>query len=184
MKRAELVFIPTPRMGHLASAIAFAKHLLDRDGRFSIMILVMNPAFAPTNHSLVQLIVASDTRVRFIHLPQVDPPPKELFFKFVEKFITEYVVNYTSHVKEAIINHVLSASLPLADLVGDLLCFSKIHVAHELGVPSYVFFIANAAFCGFMLYLPTQHDQVGIEFREIDPESIIPSYIVLVLCLH
>ncbi|XP_041004948.1 anthocyanidin 3-O-glucosyltransferase 2-like isoform X3 [Juglans microcarpa x Juglans regia] len=177
MKRAELVFIPTPGMGHLASTLAFAKHLLDRDDRFSITVLVMNPAFAPTNHSIVQLIAASDTRVRFIHLPQVDPPPKELFFRSVEKFITEYVENYKSHVKEAIINHVLSASLPLAGLVVDLFCSSMINVAHELGVPSYVFFTTNAAFSGFMLYLPTRHDQVGIEFRETDPESVIPSYV-------
>ncbi|XP_041011495.1 UDP-glycosyltransferase 71K2-like [Juglans microcarpa x Juglans regia] len=184
MKRAELVFIPTLGMGHLASTLAFAKHLLDRDDRFSITVLVMNLAFAPTNHSLVQLVFAFDTLIRFINLLQVDPPPKELFFKSVEKFITEYVENYTSHVKEAIINHVLSASLPVVDLVGDLFYFSMIDVAHELGVLSYVFFTANAAFCGFMLYLPTWHDQVGIEFRETDPESVILSYVLLVLCLH
>ncbi|KAG7986873.1 hypothetical protein I3843_03G104500 [Carya illinoinensis] len=154
MKRAELVFIPTPGMGHLAYTLA--------DDCFSITVLVMNAAFAPTNHSLVQPIAASDTR---------------LFFKSVEKFITEYVESYRSHVKEAIINHALSTSLPLAGLVVDLFCSSMIDVAHELGVPSYVFFTGNAAFFGFMLYLPTRHDQVGIEFRETDPESAIPSYV-------
>ncbi|XP_042970898.1 anthocyanidin 3-O-glucosyltransferase 2-like isoform X2 [Carya illinoinensis] len=177
MKRAELAFIPAPGIGHLVSTIEFAKRLLDREDRFSITVLIMNAAFAPTNHSLVQSIAASHTRVRFIHLPQVDPPPKELLFKSVEKFITEFIENYRSHIKETIINRVLSASLPLAGLVVDLFCSSMIDVAHELGVPSYVFFTGNAAFFGFMLYLPIRHDQVGIEFRETDPESAIPSYV-------
>ncbi|KAF5480442.1 hypothetical protein F2P56_001191 [Juglans regia] len=177
MKKAELVFIPAPGMGHLLSTLQFAKRLLDREDCFSITVLVINAPFGPTNHGLVQSIAASDTRVRFIHLPQIDPPPKELFFRSVEKFITDFIEKYRSHVKEAIINHVLSASLPLAGLVVDMFCSSMIDVAHELGVPSYVFFTANAAIFGFMLYLPTRHDQVRIEFRETDPESVIPSYV-------
>nr|QBQ64831.1 UDP-glycosyltransferase [Cyclocarya paliurus] len=179
MKRAELVFIPTPGMGHLVSTLEFAKRLLDRDDRLSITVLVINAPFAlATNHSLVQSIAASDTRVRFIHLPQVHPPPKELFFVSVEKFVTDFVESHKAHVKDAIINHVLSASLPLAGLVVDMFCSSMIDVAHELGVRSYVFFTGNAAFFGFMLYLPTRHDQVGMEFRDqTDPESVIPSYV-------
>ncbi|KAG2715932.1 hypothetical protein I3760_03G102000 [Carya illinoinensis] len=179
MKRAELVFIPTPGMGHLVSILEFAKRLLDRDDRFSITVLVINnAAFAPTNHSLVQSIAASDTRVRFIHLPEVNPPPKELFFVSAEKFVTDFLESHKAHVKDAIINHVLSASLPLAGLVVDMFCSSMIDVAHELGVRSYVFFPASAAFFGFMLYLPTRHDQVGMEFRDrTDPESVIPSYV-------
>ncbi|KAG2715930.1 hypothetical protein I3760_03G101900 [Carya illinoinensis] len=177
MKTAELVFIPAPGMGHLVSTLEFAKRLLDREDRFSITVLVINDAFGPTDDGLLQSIAASDTRVRFIPLPQVDPPPKELSCKSVEKFITEFMENYRSLIEETIINRVLSASLPLAGLVVDMFCSSMIDVAHELGVPSYVFFTCNAAFFGFTLYLPTRHDQVGIEFRETDPESAIPSYV-------
>ncbi|KAG6660477.1 anthocyanidin 3-O-glucosyltransferase 2-like [Carya illinoinensis] len=176
MKRAELVFIPFPARGHLVSTLEFAKRLLDRDDRFSITVLVINAPFGPTNHGLIQSIAASDTRLRFIDLPPMVPPPKELLFRSAEKFATEFLEKYRSHVKEAIINHVLSASLPLAGLVVDMFWTSLIDVAHELGVPFYFFFTCSAAFFGFMLYLPARHDQVGIEFRETDPESAIPSY--------
>jgi hypothetical protein len=178
MRRAELVFIPTPAVGHLVSIIQFAKLLLDREDRFSITVLLINPPFPPTLDAFIQSTAAYHTRIKYIHLPQVDPPPEELFRISVEKYVADFIGSYKSHVKEAVSSSVLSNSIPLAGFVVDMFCTAMIDVAHELGVPSYVFFTNNAACLGFSLYLPTRHDQVGIEFSESDPESvIIPSYV-------
>ncbi|XP_062153260.1 UDP-glycosyltransferase 71K1-like [Alnus glutinosa] len=177
MRRAELVFIPTPGVGHLVSIIEFAKTLLDRDDRLSITVLVIKPPFAHNLDSLFQSIAASHTRIKCIHLPQVDPPPEELLLGSVEKLVTDIIDSHKAHVKEAILSSVVSNSIPLAGLVVDMFCTGMIDVAHELGVPSYVFFTCNAAFLGFMLYLPTRHEQLGVEFSELDPESVVPSYV-------
>jgi hypothetical protein len=178
MRRAELVFIPTPAVGHLASIIEFAKLLLDREDRFSITVLLINPPFPPTFDAFIQSTAASHPRIKYIYLPQVDPPPEEVFRSSVEKFVTDFIESHKAHVKEAIISSVLSNSIPLAGLVVDMFCTPMIDVAHELGVPSYMYFTCNAAFLGYMLYLPTRHDQVGVEFSESDPESsVIPSYV-------
>jgi hypothetical protein len=177
MRRAELVFIPAPGVGHLVSITEFAKLLLDREDRFSITLLLIKPPFPPAFDSYIQSIAASHTRIKYIYLPQVDPPPEELFRSSVEKYFTDYIESHKALVKEAISSSVLSNSIPLAGLVVDIFCSAMIDVAHELRVPSYVFFTSNAAILGFLLYLPTRNDQVGIEFSESDPDSAIPSYV-------
>ncbi|KAF5480452.1 hypothetical protein F2P56_001200 [Juglans regia] len=176
MKRVELVFIPSPGMGHLVSAIQFSKRLLDRDDRFSVTILSIKRGDVTKADAYIASIAGSDSRLKFIHLPHVDPdpPPQQ---KPVEKDNTHRIQSQNDLVKEAILNHVLPTTIPLAGLVVDMFNSSMIDVAHELGVPSYVFFTCNAAFLGFMLYLPTRHDQVGIPFRESDPDSVIASYV-------
>ncbi|XP_059450517.1 UDP-glycosyltransferase 71K1-like [Corylus avellana] len=177
MRRAELVFIPAPAVGHLVSIVEFAKLLLDREDCFSITVLLINPPFPPTFDSFIQSTAASHTRIKYIYLPQVEPPPEELFRVSVEKYVADFIGSHKAHVKEAVSNSVLSNSIPLAGFVVDMFCNPMIDVAHELGVPSYVFFTNNAACLGFSLYLPTRHDQVGIEFSESDSESDIPSYV-------
>jgi hypothetical protein len=178
MTRAELVFIPMPGVSHLVSLIEFAKCLLERDDRLSITVLIIKAPMVDTLDAFTQSISASHTRIKCIFLPRVDPPPGEVFLSSVEKFVTDFIESHKSHAKEAIISSVLSNSIPLAGLVVDMFCTAMMDVAHELGVPSYVYFPCNAAFLGYMLYLPTRHDQVGVEFSESDPESsVVPSYV-------
>ena len=180
MKKAELVFIPAPGVGHLVAKIEFAKRLIDQDDRFSITVLIIKPpySYAPSMVAYIQSLAAYKSHIKLIHLPEADPPPQELFMRSVEKYASDSIESYKTHVKEAIINHVLlTTSIPLAGLVVDMFCTSMIDVAHQLGVPSYVFFTCNAAFLGFTFYLPTRHDQVGTEFIESGPELVIQSYV-------
>ena len=51
-----------------------------------------------------------------------------------------------------------------------------IDIRKELCIPSYLFFAMTAAFLSLMLNLPSRHDQVGREFEESNPDSIIPGY--------
>ncbi|KAL6347131.1 hypothetical protein AAG906_012712 [Vitis piasezkii] len=58
MKKAELVFIPAPAIGHLVSAVEFAKLLVDRDDRFSVTLLIMKlPAELPVLTDYFQAII-------------------------------------------------------------------------------------------------------------------------------
>ena len=170
MKKAELIFIPHAATGHLLSTIEFVKLLLERDDRFSVTIFVMRQATASAPN------IPSEPNIRFIELPQVEPPPSYLRSKSIEKFISDFIASYRPHVKDAIIKQVLPGSPRIAGVVVDIFCTSMIDVANELGLQSYLFFTSGAAFLGFMLYLPISHDKVHREFKESDPESIIPSY--------
>ena len=112
-EKAELVFIPSPSVGHLVSLIVFAKRLLLLDpdnaagsnNSFSITVLVMQEHTSDNDAHIKSLAGAgatADASIRFIGVPKMDPPPLD-YFKSPEKFITEYVDSHKDCIKEAII---------------------------------------------------------------------------------
>ncbi|KAL3497873.1 hypothetical protein ACH5RR_040605 [Cinchona calisaya] len=173
MKKTELVFVPSPGRGHIVAIIELAKRLLEQDQRLSVTILVIKPPYSAKIDSDTEELAAINTNIRFIDLPQVDPPESINCF---EHFMSVYIDKHKSHLKDAMVNHILSKSTPIAGLVIDLFCSSMIDIANELDIPSYLFFTSGAAFLGLMLYLPTRHSQVGSEFKLSDPDLIIPTY--------
>ncbi|KAL7229467.1 hypothetical protein ACSBR2_008052 [Camellia fascicularis] len=81
MKKAEPVFIPSPRIGHLVSIVEFAKRLISRDDRFSITIIVIKPPppfqpLTPTpTHSLPPTHSSNSlTSLNSIHLTHLNSP--------------------------------------------------------------------------------------------------------------
>ncbi|XP_061955284.1 anthocyanidin 3-O-glucosyltransferase 2-like [Populus nigra] len=173
-----LVFVPAPGIGHLVSVMEFAKRLLERDDSFSITMLLMSPPFAHDVTTYVEKLNASHPEFQFLGLPSVAPPPLEDVLACPEHFVSVFIADHKNHVKDMIVNHVLSnKSVKLAGLVLDLFCTAFVDVAKDLGVPSYIFFASGAAFLGSMLYLPDRFDKGGVTYKPTDPDSIIPSYI-------
>ncbi|THG08745.1 hypothetical protein TEA_027106 [Camellia sinensis var. sinensis] len=137
--KAELVFMPTPGMGHIVSMVEFAKRLHDQDQRFSITFLLINPFHPPFYNLYVESLAASDTRFRYVHLPPPppsppSPPPEQLVHTSPEKNLSDFVESYKSHVGDAIVNHVLFSSpamTRLAGLVVDFFYIPMIDIANE-----------------------------------------------------
>ncbi|XP_062171364.1 UDP-glycosyltransferase 71K2-like [Alnus glutinosa] len=173
MRQAELVFIPTPGMGHLVSTLEFAKRLLDRDDRLLITVLSMKFPSSPVADAYTRSLTASQARIQVVDLPQVDPPPSELL-KSPQAYRCAFIESNMPNVKHAVTKIVSG----VAALVLDFFCMSMIDVGRELGLPSYLFFTSNAGFLGLMLYLPTRHNQAnGAEFSDADPELLIPGFV-------
>ncbi|EOX93257.1 Uncharacterized protein TCM_002110 [Theobroma cacao] len=159
MVKGELVFIPTPAIGHLVSHVEFAKGLLDQDERFSVTFLIMDTPFAPELKTYAGSLASSDVpRLRFINLPQ-----------------TQVAVS----VSVSICQGVLGVKLyrVTSCLVVDTFTTPMIEVASELGLSSYLFNTSGVACLGFMLHLITRHDLVGREFQASDTELVIPVYV-------
>ncbi|GAA0172823.1 glycosyltransferase [Lithospermum erythrorhizon] len=175
MRKPELVFIPGPGIGHIASVAEFATRLLDRDARLSITVVVITTPITPDVDAYIQSLVASDSRIRYIILPLVEPPSLELL-TCPENYVTVLIENHKHCVKNAIQKHVLSESRPLAGLVIDFFCTSMIDVANELNAPSYLYFPSTAAFLGLMLYIPTHNEKSGEIFEISDSDHDIPTY--------
>ncbi|KAL2894162.1 UDP-glycosyltransferase 71A16 [Bienertia sinuspersici] len=73
LAEAQLVFVPTPGIGHLVSAIHFAKLILEHDNRISIVILIIK---FPFNFSTP----SSKTSHEITPTPHGSPsPPSHLF---------------------------------------------------------------------------------------------------------
>lgn len=172
MKNTELIFIPSPGIGHLVSAVEFSKRLIARDSRLSITILAMNSPFPPTtplNQTQINP-TPSPAEPRFIFLPQAQLPPIEILDDSVEDYITKFAASHVNHVRNAILT--LQESSPNRfHLFVDMFCTSFIDVANDLHIPSYIFFASGAAFLGLLLHLPDRS-----VFRESDPETKIPGF--------
>ncbi|CAL5323134.1 unnamed protein product [Camellia sinensis] len=182
MMKAELVFIPSPGIGHLVSIVEFAKRLIDRDDRFFITILLIKPSTLPNIDSFTNSLSASHPLIQLIDLPQLHPPNSPELAKSPKNYITLYIESFKPHIKHVLGNLIGSThshpnSPRLVGLVLDFFCISMIDVGNELGLPSYLFLTSGAAFLGLMLYIPTRHDRVSTEFSESDPEFLIPGFI-------
>nr|BBB06427.1 hypothetical protein [Persicaria tinctoria]BDH72952.1 indican synthase 2 [Persicaria tinctoria] len=183
MKKAHLVFIPSPGVGHLVSAVEFSRRLLARDARLSITILAMTSPF-PTSTSLPQTTSTPSTdsnspgEPHYIFLPQADLPPKEVLENSMEEYISKFAASHSHHVRTALLT-LQESSLDRVrfHLVVDMFCTSLIDVGKDLGIPSYLFLTSGAAFLSLLLHLPERFLRTGVpRFDESEPEIAISGF--------
>lgn len=183
MKNAELVFIPSPGVGHLVSAVETAKILIDRDERLSITVLVMKiPSDANLNaytRSVSSNSSSSSDRLRFVDLPY-DESKSNLIspHTFLSSLIDSHKLNVKNIAAEMVESD--SSTTRLAGFVVDMFCVSMIDVANEFGVPSYVYFTCGAAMLGLMFHLQAlrdDHNRDITEYKESDAELAVPSFV-------
>ncbi|KAJ9687274.1 hypothetical protein PVL29_015951 [Vitis rotundifolia] len=172
MEQTEMVFIPFPVIGHLASALEIAKLITKRDPRFSITIFIMKFPFGSTD----AMDTDSDS-IRFVTLPPVEvsseTTPSGHFF-------SEFLKVHIPLVRDAVHELTRSNSVRLSGFVIDMFCTHMIDVADEFGVPSYLFFSSGAAVLGFLLHVQFLHDYEGLdinEFKDSDAELDVPTFV-------
>ncbi|KAF2293808.1 hypothetical protein GH714_004961 [Hevea brasiliensis] len=180
MEKAQLVFVLSPAMGHLVSAVEVARLLLNRHDLLSITVLVLNHSSVNSGvRNYVESQRASSSTksnsLRFIDLPK-DEHESFSFSSLAER--------QKPHVKEAVLKITQSESSidspQLAGFVIDMFYTPMIDVANEFGVPSYIFFTSSAASLGFMLYVQKIHDEEKFdpaEFKDSDSELPVPSLV-------
>nr|POE75027.1 udp-glycosyltransferase 71k2 [Quercus suber] len=181
MTKFEVVFIPSPGIGHLVPVVEFAHHLINHDPRFSATILVITMPQRPMLDTYIQSRAAASTstNIKFIHLPIVDPPTPDQFessFGYTCLLIEKHI----PHVKQAITNLMeteFNSDRRLVGLFLDMFCTSMIVVANELHIPCYLYFPSPATFLGFMLHLPILDTQLTTELSELDTELVIPGFL-------
>ncbi|TYI74640.1 hypothetical protein E1A91_D07G215800v1 [Gossypium mustelinum] len=184
MKKAELVFLPAPGIGHLVSAVEVAKLLVDLNANLSISVLTIKQplnykATAYIDYLNAATITTTTTRIKFIDLHQSDADMDRL------KFVGSLVQTHGPLVKEAvakIVEH--SNSVPgsprLAGFVFDIFYTSFRDLANDFGVPSYLFCTSGAGFLGFLFFAQALHDVQNFELVELtdsDTEFTIPSHV-------
>lgn len=185
MKKIELVFIPTPGMGHLIPMVETAKLLVSRDDRLFITLLIMRLQADSKVDAYIQSLTASSsisTRMKFINLPQVTFDTRIKSSKSFDSFIEDHKPHVQDVVSKLISeSHSISDSPQLAGFFIDMFCTTMIDVANDFGVPTYMFFTSGAAFLGFQLhaqYLLDEHNIHLTEFKnKPDAELIVPGFV-------
>ncbi|KAK8596220.1 hypothetical protein V6N13_000866 [Hibiscus sabdariffa] len=180
MKNIELIFVPAPGTGHMASAVEFSKRLIHRDDRIRITILFMKWFPNASVDAYMESLAASQPDgIQVIHLPQVDLPsfdPTKSIESFFPAIVESYIPPVTNAVRDIVSMKSGSDETRVAGVVLDLFCSPMIDIASHFDLPSYIFFTTNAAFLGFMLYVPDRHSLNNSEFETSDPEHLIPGF--------
>ena len=178
MKKAELVFIPSPGMGHLVSTVELAKLLIDRGEQLSITVLIMKLPFDKKVSSYTSMLSeSSDSRIRFLDLK---PEESSSQLTFSSTFLYHFIDNHKSSVRDILAEMSNSASSNLAGVVIDMFCTSMIDVANEFGVPSYIFYTSGAAMLGLVLHMQSlraDFNEDVTNYKNSDIELAIPTYI-------
>ncbi|CAL5336701.1 unnamed protein product [Camellia sinensis] len=180
MSKAQLVFIPSPGIGHLVSTVEMAKLLVGRDDRLSITILIMK--FPLDNKGTTTQSLSSD-RIRFLDLFHDASSTADPNSKAPDPLLYDYIENHKTPVRD-VVSEIVSKSESesetestprLAGFVIDMLCTPMIDVANEFGVPTYVFFTSSAGFLSLMFHIDTLQQDIS-ELKGSDAELNVPAY--------
>ncbi|CAH8353233.1 unnamed protein product [Eruca vesicaria subsp. sativa] len=87
MENTELIFIPTPTVGHLVSFLEFATRLIDQDDRIRVTIILMKLQGQSHLDTYVNSIASSQPFVRFIDVPELVEKPALGSTQSVEAFV-------------------------------------------------------------------------------------------------
>ncbi|GER53981.1 UDP-sugar:glycosyltransferase [Striga asiatica] len=168
---ANLIFIPFPILSHQAAAVQTAGLLVDRNPRLTATIIVMKlPVDTKTTTP------DHNPRIRFVELP----PDEQSFAKYGTN-PNSLTVYYTESQKGPVRDTVMTImhSGRVAGFVVDMFCTAMIDVAHELGLPSYIFFTGNASNLGLLFGLQEFIDRENkdlADYENTDFELSFPIY--------
>ncbi|XP_074293925.1 anthocyanidin 3-O-glucosyltransferase 2-like [Silene latifolia] len=164
---AELVFIPSPGVGHLISTVQLAKLLLETNQSLSITILVIK---LPIHASKLDAFVESEsrnnpysTRLVFVTLPT----PTNSLEPTSPAFFTAVIDLHKPLVKELVDERVRVGSPKPAGFVLDMFCTTFVDIAEELGVPSYLYFTSGAPLLNFVFWAQTYAENHGLQARDL-----------------
>ncbi|XP_034927068.1 anthocyanidin 3-O-glucosyltransferase 6-like [Populus alba] len=181
MKKAEVVLIPIPAMGHIVALVEVAKLLVERDDRLSTTIFIMHPVLDPSTTKYTESLAASTLpdRMRVVNLPNLESKTEDTKDR---NWLTSMIESQKPHVEEYVskmrTQSQLSPDSPqLAGFIFDTFVTGMKDVANGFGVPWYVFSASGAAFICSMFYLQALQDDEGVnltEFKNSDALLEVP----------
>ncbi|KAJ0264676.1 UDP-glycosyltransferase 71B7 [Hirschfeldia incana] len=172
----ELIFIPSPALGHLIATVEMAERLLDENNRLSITVIIIS-FNSITTSIIASLTAASNTPLRYEVITGENQP--------TELTATDSHVQKLKPLVKTAVAKLFESARPdsprLAGFVVDMYCTCMIDVADELGVPSYFFYTSNAGFLGLLLHMQLMYHSAEeneydmSEFEDSDAELMVPS---------
>nr|AVW82173.1 putative UDP-glucosyltransferase UGT71B9 [Barbarea vulgaris subsp. arcuata] len=165
--KIELVFIPSPGVGHIRSTTALAKLLVDSDDRLSVTLIVIPSQFSKDASSSVY--TESEDRLRYCLLPANRDQSTQ------QDFIS-YILSQKPHVRAAVSELVRevstrSGSPRFAGIVMDMFCTSMMDIADDLNLPAYIFYTSNASYLGLQFHVQTLYEEKKLDVSELKDDS-------------
>ncbi|KAM3359061.1 UDP-glucose flavonoid 3-O-glucosyltransferase 6 [Capsicum galapagoense] len=166
-KKIELIFIPSPGVGHLVSTVEMTKLLITREKHMSITVLIMQLPHDNKISSYIKSVANFSPRLKFIQLPQDD----SLLQLLQSNLFILFVAGHKPAVRDAVAEIIKSQShITLAGIVIDMFCTSMIDVANEFELPTYIFYTCGAATLGLMFHLQNLSDEFNRDITNYKDE--------------
>ncbi|KAK4343498.1 hypothetical protein RND71_036592 [Anisodus tanguticus] len=171
-KKIELIFIPSPGIGHLVSTVEMAKLLITREKHMSITVLIIQLPNDNKLTSYIKSVSNFSSNLEFIQLPQ----DESILQLLKVNYVTSFIPGHKPAVRDVVAEILKSQSnITLAGIVIDMFCTSMIDVANEFELPTYVFYTSNAANLGLQFHLQNLSDECNIDITNYknDPGTLL-----------
>ncbi|OIT22668.1 udp-glucose flavonoid 3-o-glucosyltransferase 6 [Nicotiana attenuata] len=180
-KTTELVFIPSPGMGHLVPAVEMSKLLIASEKHLSITVLIIKMNLDSNLNPYIQSLSSNTNfislRLKFIQLPR-DESPLQLLNN--NTFFSGFIDSHKPQVRQVVAQILQSKTTLLSGFVIDMMCTTIIDVANEFGLPTYVFYTTSAAMLGLHLHMQSLRDDFNIDVTTYNDnpelELSVPTY--------
>ncbi|CAN6979388.1 unnamed protein product [Brassica oleracea var. botrytis] len=159
MGNTELIFIPTPTVGHLVPFLEFARRLIDQDDRIRVTVILMKLQGQSHLDSYVKSIGSSQPFVRFIDVPELVDKPSFGSFQSVEAFVYDFIERNIPLVRDIVMGILSSPGVSVKGIVADFFCLPMIDATKDATLPFYVFLTTNSGFLAMMQYLADRHSK-------------------------
>ncbi|CAN6815887.1 unnamed protein product [Brassica oleracea] len=174
----ELIFIPTPTVGHLVPFLEFARRLIDQDERIRVTVILMKLQGQSHLDSYVKSIGSSQPFVRFIDVPELVDKPSFGSFQSVEAFVYDFIDRNIPLVRDIVMGILSSPGVSVKGIVADFFCLPMIDVTKDATLPFYVFLTTNSGFLAMMQYLADRHSKdTSVFLRDSGEMLSIPGFV-------
>jgi len=168
--KVELVFIPSPGVGHIRATTALAKLLVASDNRLSVTLIVIPSRVSDDASSSVY--TNSEDRLRYILLPARDQTTD----------LVSYIDSQKPQVRAVVSKLAGDVSTRsdsrLAGIVVDMFCTSMIDIADEFNLSAYIFYTSNASYLGLQFHVQSLYDEKELdvsEFKDTEMKFDVPT---------
>lgn len=176
----ELIFIPTPTVGHLVPFLEFARRVIDQDDSIRVTVILMKLQGQSHLDTYVKSIGSSQPFVRFIDVPELVEKPALGSFQSVEAFVYNFIERNIPLVRDIVMG-ILSSPGPgvtVKGIVADFFCLPMIDVTKDINLPFYVFLTTNSGFLVMMQYLADRHSKnTSVFVRDSGQVLSIPGFV-------
>ncbi|XP_028753435.1 hydroquinone glucosyltransferase-like isoform X3 [Neltuma alba] len=173
-KTTHIAVVPSPGFSHLIPVLEFSKRLVHLHPDFHVTFII--PSLESPPPSSVAYLQNLPSNIQSIFLPPIskqDVPKDANIAVQIQLTVAKSLPSLQQELKS------LNSKSHLAAIVADPFAAEVLSFAKELNTSSFIYFPSAASTLSFCFYLPTLHEEISGEFRDVPEPIQIPGCVPL-----
>lgn len=167
--KPHVAILVSPGMGHLIPLLELAKRLVSPHGFF--VVFFVQTTYSSVAQSQLLISLSDSPGLNIIQLPPADVSDLPSHAD-ADTCIGLVMRRSMPALETALSDHVPAGALTA--FIVDIFCTDAFDIAHQLGLPKYLFCTSSAAILAYFLYLPTLDEQTEGEFYDLGEAIMVP----------